>query len=480
VATEERTEAIMTPAGTINLKHWLKILSERMRPPKKKAPAPPSPLGKKAGRIFLLKDKIFVKKRVSALSPKNILAFFARLASLIGKIVSGLLSRQKIATDDFASASPEKATKNKFWLSGRLAQVFLIVAVLSIAGLAINVSISKKRQEVATKTAAFAALLESIDKNQNKIESFLIYGNESEAKQIWDENKDLLAKLTEEEKKGRSDIATLFERQTKQLERLRKINMVLEQKKIADFSNLNKDASPENLILSGDRIYAASPKEKAVYKVDLKENMVTAAYNLGDIGEMNYPSTLDDGIFYLDKDAAIIIDKNDKAERIVVEGLPEKIGGAGIYNNRLYVVDKGNGQVRRYNRTEKGFSEQSEWLLAKTDLSSAVNVFIDGNIYILKSNGQAEKYLRGAKEEFSIKEVDEPISEATRLQIGEKHVYVIEPAKKRLVVFDEKGLLVGQYIFTSLESIKDVYVAEKTSQAYILSGQAIYQASIQQ
>lgn len=480
VTTEEKTEAILTSAGTINLKRWFKLLTDKLKPKTKTPNKAPTPLGSRAGKIFLLKDKIFVKRRIAFFSPENIFGFIKHLGGFLAKAFKGIQSRSKqakIDATDLNLASDGEKTNSTF-LSGKKTKLILLVATVLILIVVSNIFIARDSQQKADKLKSFNAILSSIDKNQNKVDAFLLYGNENEAKVIWEENQKLLASLDEKDRASRQDIKTFIEKQVSILEKLRRITVVSDAKKIADFSNLSPAALPDNLFFSEEKIYAADAANKAIFKIDIKQNTVTAAYDLGDISELKYPSTDGQNLIYLNKNFVISLDKTDKAQKTEIDAAPENIAGAGIYNNRLYLVDKGNGQIRRYSKIGERFSSPENWLETATDFSSAVKLFIDGNIYILNKDGQITKYLKGKKEEFSIATLDEPISDASNMVIGEKHIYIFEASKKRLVIFDEAGKFQDQYLFSGLEKTTDFAASEKDNKVYVLSGNSVYETTV--
>jgi serine/threonine protein phosphatase PrpC len=479
VSTEERTEAILTPAGTINLKRWFKVIAAKMAPKKKSTAPSPTPLGKKAGKIFMLKDKIFVKKRVSALSPDKLILLIKKIGALSARGITSLAAKREVMSDvKDNSLAAESVAKDRSFLAKNGVKLFFFAAIILIVLITANTLISQKKQETEQRQASFNSLIAEIDKNQNRIDSLLIYDNNNEARQIWDANKSLLTQIPAEEKENRNDIASLFSKQEEQLLRIRKIKTISELKKIADFSNLNKEAKPENVVILDGRLYAASPQEKAIYKVDIKDGLVTASYDLAGVERMDHPSVSADGIVYLDKDAVVLMAKNGSFQRIAVKNPPENIGGAGTYGNRLYLTDRIGGQIWRYTKTEEGFSSPEEWLDNKSDLSLASDMFIDGNIYILNSNGTIDKYLKGKKEVFSLSSVDEAILDAGKLMVGENGFYIFESSSKRLIRFDAKGQFTGQYIFQQPQNITDISVDDE-EQVFILSEQSIYQASLQ-
>ncbi len=477
VSTEEQTEAIMTPAGTINLKKWVKAITNKISSKNKTSAPIPVSTNKKAGKLFMLKDKILMKKRVPALSLEKLLVFFKKIGIIFFKIGFGVFSKKRnMDSIDDTGANNDGTTSSK---TSKWPKIFLSAAALLVILLIGNVFISQKKHEQEQHQASFNSLISEINRNQDKVDSFLIYDNNSEAKKLWDDNKSLLGQIPEEEKAIRSDVSSLFERQDEQLAKLRKIKDISNVEKIADFSKLNQDAKPENITFLNGKLYAAAAPEKAIYKVDIKDNLVTASYNLSELKKMDHPSPSPDGIAYLDDGAVILVGEKSEFQKVTIQNPPENIGGLGMYGGRLYLSDKTSGQIWRYSKIGDEFSSPQEWLNNKTDLSLATDIFIDGNIYVLKSDGTVDKYLKGEKEVFALEAVDEPVTQASKLIVGENAIYVLELSSKRLIKFDLKGKLVNQYKFSQPEAITDITVSDADNQAFILSGQEVYQAKLE-
>jgi hypothetical protein len=470
VSTEEKTEAILNPAGAINMRRLGSAIGKTIKDKLPKTNNEKSSSKKEKG--FFLKDKILFKKRVSLLSFKKIFSLFAKIVDIVKKISTKKKNEEVIEMEGGKTENKKHPFFNK-----KIASAILVIAILLIAGTSINTYFTKKRQEKDKILADFNSLISEINRNQNKIESSLIYGNENEARELWNKDKELLGLISDEEKNNRDDIKQLVTKQAEQLEKLRKITTVSSPEKIADFANLDQEASPDNLILAKEKLLAASANEKTIYQIDLKENIVTAARNLGDVGEMISPTFSDDGIFYLDGNSVVIIGNDGSFKKLPINQAPEKIGGIAIYGQRLYLIDQNGGQILRYNKGENDFNSPEKWLNSSADLTKAISIFIDGNIYIMNKDGSAEKYLKGKKESFSINQVDSPITNASKISVGQEHVFVFEPSEKRVIVFDIQGVFRGQYIFSGLNNVIDFAADDSKGLIYALSGQAIYQTS---
>jgi hypothetical protein len=197
VLTEEKTEEIMTPAGIVNIKKWTKAISNKMKT------SQPSVLPKetKTSRgMFLLKEKIFFKKRGGLVSSEKTKDFFKKFWKLIVAIFSffgNIFHRNPV--DELPYAAPETAqpseSKAPTVISGKRIKAILIAAVICIIIFFVGLSITDKRNKDETALRSFNSLISSIGKNQDKIDSDFVYGNKVDAKQLYDLDHDLLAQI---------------------------------------------------------------------------------------------------------------------------------------------------------------------------------------------------------------------------------------------------------------------------------------------
>jgi|WetSurMetagenome_2_1015567.scaffolds.fasta_scaffold00819_5 hypothetical protein len=489
-ATEEKTEAIMTPSGIVNLKKLSKTISNKL-----KTSSPTAPAENKIGRgMFLLKEKIFFKKRVGFLSPEKIYAFMKKIGKLITAVPASVLkffAKEKDSsldeaagnkTEDKLGSKSEADDTTPFW-SGKKIKAILIIALIIAIIFAVNIYITDQRNKAAEKIKQFNALISQIEKNQNKIEADFIYGNKGEVADLFEQDKSLLAKIPQEEIAKREAVKALFDRQAQQAEKIQNINKVSGLKKIADFSNLTAAANPFNLLAADNLLYSADGKNDAIFKIDLKENIVTAIYKLGiaSSSALFYPTADQNGnIYYLNNDNIFTLGKTDQHAilKITLPSTADNLGGIKAYSDKLYVLDKSLGQIFRYARTDDGFTGQIKWLNQDADLSAAADIFIDGNVYVLFKDGHVDEYLKGKKQNLTLDNINPTITAANKLIVTPDYFYVLEIATKRLAIWSNKGAYLAQYIFTDLNNIKDFAVDDKGKQIYFLDGHGVYQMAI--
>jgi hypothetical protein len=483
--TEEKTEEIMTPAGIVNLKKWSKAISDKINPVQR----PAAPKETKTSRgMFLLKEKIFFKKRGGFVSPEKTKDFFKKLGKLTGAVFSSIIKifhRDTDAEPLSAAAAPAMEEKAPTVISGKKIKIILIVALICLAAFFINLEITNQRNKADAKLRSSNALISSIANNQDKIDADFIYGNKTEALQLFNLNKDLLAQIPAAVSK-RQTVQALFDKQKAELLKIQNINNVSGLTKIADFSNLTSTANPQNLFFNNEIAYAGDNRNNAIFKIDVKQNIVTADYNLGiaTSGPITFPSAgQDNNILYLSGNNIFQLDKTDKPSLLTIglPSTPSNVAGLQAYSDKLYVLDKSLNQIFRFTKSSaNSFVNPNKWLNQTANLASSSGLFIDGNgnLYVLYNNGQVEKYLKGKKQDLSLDAVNPAVTSASRLIVTADYFYVLEPAAKRLMLWNNKGVYLAQYIFTDLNNLKDFAVNDKDKQIYLLDGHSVYQMAI--
>lgn len=166
----------------------------------------------------------------------------------------------------------------------------------------------------------------------------------------------------------------------------------------------------------------------------------------------------------------------------------EPVAVAGYYG-RLYVLDPGGNQVLRYVLTNSGYEgPPSSYFEAETvmDLHDAVDIAIDGNLYILSSSGTILKYQEGVSALFAQGNLDKAISNPTSIFVTgfmdeDGYVYVADAGNQRIVQFSKTGQFVRQYLSedpSHMNDLRDIYVEEAEKRLFLLNGKKLYVAHL--
>lgn len=158
------------------------------------------------------------------------------------------------------------------------------------------------------------------------------------------------------------------------------------------------------------------------------------------------------------------------------------------YSNKIYILDPASNQIWRYGRGTEGYGGAQGYFSSEVDLSDSVSLAIDGNVWVLESDGTLAKYLSGEAVEYEIKKAPLTSMEgATRVytELEINQVYVLDSANDRLFIFDKSGKSAditynGLYVFDDLEgTLVDFYVDKDRNVIVMATTTAVYELTFE-
>jgi len=147
------------------------------------------------------------------------------------------------------------------------------------------------------------------------------------------------------------------------------------------------------------------------------------------------------------------------------------------FEGRIYVLDTASNQIWRYKPSGDTYPDPPEAYLGTSQgitLTNAIDMAIDGNIYVLQQSGEILKFLGGQRQQFAVRDLAGGLSQSVALAIdqesGSGRVYVADRGNQRIVVLEPDGLFKRQFrddeVFAGLQ---DLVVDEGSQRLYILS-----------
>jgi len=153
----------------------------------------------------------------------------------------------------------------------------------------------------------------------------------------------------------------------------------------------------------------------------------------------------------------------------------------GLADLQFHIFSPENNEIFGFSKTISGYENGSPWLKDKSlPLSKVNSMGIDGYVYLLTGEGEIIKLLTGAPVEFKQAELTMPLHNPTRLVINDrlKHLYVLDPTNKRVVVYDTLGNLTAQYLLPNSQKLKDITVSVNEESLFILDDSKVYEVQL--
>lgn len=491
---ENETEKLLTPGGLISMKKWPGAIGSLISGGNAGKKAGSNKIKKESG-AGSLKDKIFFRKQASPLIISKIFNaikyFFIYIFKAIIHVFKVFTDRKKLGEmigkiKTLPSFCKIKILELITWIKNlsRKNQILIAVSLILLIVFFQSVFMQNKKNNDVKKEEQFVNLIKPIEQKQNQVEASLLYGNEDSAKELLKEIEKLISELPKDTDE-QIDIYKKFEAKLNdQLGKIRHVIKIDNPKLLADFNKLNSQADPINIAFSQNfgKIYAGDSSQKTIYSLDLSGNLATAISGADkDIKSLKYPTAgSSDNLYYFNDDGVVEI--NTKTDEIKLYNIdlpvgPPDIAAGGEFNNRLYLLDRKSNQIYRFNKRPSGFTDTAKWLEKDGDFSTAASIAIDGHIYVLKADGSIVKYLKGKEQEFKMDSAEPAIEQATKVAVSSeaKFIYILEPSKQRLAIFDDAGNFLSQYRSDQFTELKDFLVDEKKKVIYFLNGASLYE-----
>ncbi|MBN1992162.1 MAG: hypothetical protein JW953_05620 [Anaerolineae bacterium] len=161
------------------------------------------------------------------------------------------------------------------------------------------------------------------------------------------------------------------------------------------------------------------------------------------------------------------------------------------YYGNFYILDPQANRLLRYLPTADGYSAPPEdYFPAEqaVDLSNAVDLAIDGAVYVLFRDGRLNKYEAGRPAaEFQVRGLDKPfhnpVSVFTAPDEEVQYVYVADAGNQRIVQLEKDGRFIRQFKPregepVSFANLQSIFVDEIGGRLYILDSNNLYVGNI--
>lgn len=148
------------------------------------------------------------------------------------------------------------------------------------------------------------------------------------------------------------------------------------------------------------------------------------------------------------------------------------------FTGNIYVLDRDNNQIWRYQGVRGGFLEKEPWLGQgfTRDTSDAAFFAIDGSIWTVSRSGEFKVYTLGAPATFSITNETSPLEEIAGFYTDDESdfLYLLDRGNARIAVIEKSGVYVSEYMAPELQNATDLVVDEEHSKILFLADGKLY------
>ncbi len=419
---------------------------------------------KQLASVFALLERLKRKPQVGL--PK--IAFSSKLKSLGGS-TKAFFSKGRgfwTALGKGAAAGKQVLSISQFKNFSPSKKFFFISVIILLIALTANIFISAAYKKSSVRDTQLQSKLDNVKSLLAKAESSMLYNNETDArsylfeaiKELPQPNEVSDKMLPEYEKTN----VSIKELQTK-VEKVREIQA----------QSLGVLANSENLIRLPK--YLAIQSGSALVSFNKESGIIQD-------GAITSPVKIA-GSEFARENLAVIFDgqslyvwnfSNGTVGPAFSLSVPQNDALAGLAyyptNSRIYVLDSKEGKILNYAVGTQTLSKPVLWA-QNMDLTGAVDMAIDGAVYVLNKSG-VSKWQSGKLAEFNQPFLLDPFSGSGKIYTEKdfKYLYVLDTGKNRILIMDKAGNLIASLTSSQFKDLKDFAVDEKASVIYVFTG----------
>jgi hypothetical protein len=164
---------------------------------------------------------------------------------------------------------------------------------------------------------------------------------------------------------------------------------------------------------------------------------------------------------------------------------PDNVTAMSPYDGKLYVLDALQNQIWRFPSSGDGFGPAEHYFAVPSpDISNAIDMTIDGAVYVLLANGQIYKFFGGESQPYQITGLPEPLQRPKALvsegDATSGALYVVDAGAQSIVALTKAG----EFIFQikgdddALSGLEDLAIEEESRTLFVLANGYLFSVAL--
>ncbi len=413
--------------------------------------------------IAQLPIKINVTKTEKKSSPRHLLSIFTLK---IKKTWLWLLSIPQKTTTFFANL---KTISRR---SKIIAGCSILLIIIFIAG----IFVLKNHQKTTLATKNFSDQTKLIEDKISQAEAALIYQNEEEAVNNLKQAQILLVDLPRTTNFWQTKATELELRAQTMLNKIYHIYSAT----LTPIANLGtaETNALKALIKNNNQLFAVGAE--SVYQIEPAQKsfsplITSASYVDGQNWDQN------NLIFQNNERKFITYNMSLKNSSVKPLVLATTITGWSSYADKIYALDPTKKQILKISQPLSNNPQTQNWLqdsFATTE--KAVQILVDGDIWLVSNDGKIYRFTRGKNQNFTINNLSKALSNNLKLytENGWDKIYLLDFDNARLLSIRKSGTVEEQFNNPDLVACQNFVISDQQNSAWLLCNTKIMEIDL--
>ncbi|HUT21991.1 MAG TPA: hypothetical protein VMX18_01125 [Candidatus Bipolaricaulota bacterium] len=444
VTTQQNTEKFLTPVIGINIKSHLKSLWQRIK------------------SLFLPgnKRKGMVIEEIRASN------------KLWRKLLNKLKSLSKLLFKNRDKSTEQKDSIDN--LGPKSKKLVVIPIIVLIVIFSTSIIFIYHRRQTGQNDAAYSQQVKAVEDKLNQAEASFLFRDNEKSLNALIKAKELLAALPKEKPEQNDTFNKLQNQYSALSDKLIKLETI-SSNQLGEANRFNFQ-NPNISLLENNQIIAFGENKFNLISADSGQIITEKDTEIQ--GNILMVRQFDADTLFILFDNQSLYQYKISDGGLAKTGIPVDTAWRNfqIYNRHLYFAAPAKNQIYKVrNIVGTSFGEATAWINDAADISGAVSMAIDGNIYLLDASGKINKFLSGDLQAFPSSVIEPAIENAVDIftDADSGFIYFLDKATDRIVVLNKQGALMVQYKVENAGEATGLAIDEKNKKAYLISNDKI-------
>lgn len=243
-----------------------------------------------------------------------------------------------------------------------------------------------------------------------------------------------------------------------------------------DLSIISSGFKGEDIALSGGILRVLDTSAKKLVGVEVANKRTNVISGPEYLPDALATAAYEDRSFILSSDG--LREVTEEVELVIKSEWDTSNILVSVFAGNVYILDKGNNQIWRYQRVASGFLEKEGWMGEgyNFDLGSARDWSIDGSIWTATDDNEILVYSQGVPIIFNVTGQTSEFSNIVSIFVSEESefVYILDKDNARIAVIGKNGQYIGEYGAPELANASSVVVDEERGLLIFLAESKLY------
>jgi hypothetical protein len=246
-----------------------------------------------------------------------------------------------------------------------------------------------------------------------------------------------------------------------------------------DLSLIKTGAAGSELAAAENQLFVLDQAGGFVYGIEVKSKEAQVIAGSPDLRGSAHLAALGKRLVVVSQNRLLEVSTTQKTTAFLTGGENDAktFNATAFWAGNVYVLEPSTPTIWKYPGLTQGVGEPQSWLKdASLVGSNAIDMAIDGDVWVLHDNGLITRARQGSRAGFTLESLDTPLTAASHLAVSleDDLMFVHDHQRNRILEITKSGKLAREYTLDDQMVVQDIAFSDAVGELFILSGKELF------